>query len=691
MTEHLLRDATARAEAGAPEDAAALCRRVLAVDPACAGAWHILGRCAVQQGDLAAALTAFARAAGHAPDDAEVHYDWGNAAQAMEDHQAAVTHYNRALELRPDHADAAFELGNALLHLKRPMEARASLQAAVAANPSDPAYHHALGIAHLALKDYQAGADCFEASIALDPSDPMALYRAGATLALLGRPLEAINRFTAALDLEPGFVEALNDRAMALRALGRIADASEDLVRAVNLSPAEPGIWRNLGQAFLDLGRLIEALGSFERAASLDPGGSDAHVGRGQVLLAMNRPADALAAFDGALAVAPNDKRALLERGNVLQVLARPEEAVTCYDRILSSDPADADALNNRANALQGLGRMREALAGYEAALLIRPDHTMARLNRGYCRLKLGIWPQAWADFEARWHDPMIKSGTCPAGVPLWTGAEDLSGRTILLVWEQGLGDTVQFVRFAPLLARRGARVIVSAHASLVRLLRRTSGVAAVVAEGETPPPVDFYCPVMSLPLAFGTTVDTVPARPYLRTEPERVAAWRERLDKRGTGVRRVGLVWAGSARRHVAVLRAVDARRSIPLSAFAPLAHVPGVMFVSLQKDEAGRQANAAPNGLSLYDPTHLLADFADTADLMGALDLVISVDTAAAHVAGALGRPVWVLNRFDACWRWLEDRTDTPWYPSARLFRQPAPGQWEPVMQAVAAALRD
>jgi len=278
---------------------------------------------------------------------------------------------------------------------------------------------------------------------------------------------------------------------------------------------------------------------------------------------------------------------------------------------------------------------------------------------------------------------------------PMWKG-EALHGQRILLHAEQGFGDALQFIRYAPLVAERGGQVVVECQPGLKTLLTSIAEIAQIIDQGETLPAFDLHCPLMSLPLAFGSRVETIPAAiPYLRADAARMARWRERLDQEKAwpstvnpppgGSLKVGLVWAGKERPHQITLRPVNARRSMSLSQFAPLADVPGVVFVSLQKGGPAAQARTPPEGMRLVDWTDELEDFADTAALIECLDLVISVDTAVAHLAGALGKPVWLLNRFDTCWRWFAEREDSPWYPAMRLFRQPRYMEWEPVIASV------
>ena len=271
---------------------------------------------------------------------------------------------------------------------------------------------------------------------------------------------------------------------------------------------------------------------------------------------------------------------------------------------------------------------------------------------------------------------------------PQWRG-EDLADKTIFLHSEQGYGDTIQFLRYVPLLASRGGRVILEVPPSLGRLAEQLQGAAQVFASGAVTPAADFFCPLLSLPRAFGTTVATIPGEvPYLAADRAAVAAWRRRLaDLEGL---RVGLVWAGNPRPNQPGANRIDRRRSVTLGHFANLAEVPGVSFVSLQKGQAASQTRSPPPGLLVHDWTDELTDFADTAALIEALDLVISVDTSVVHLAGALGKPTWLLNRFDTCWRWLLNRDDSPWYPTLRQFRQPSPGDWNSVICGVRDALQ-
>jgi thioredoxin-like negative regulator of GroEL len=438
------------------------------------------------------------------------------------------------------------------------------------------------------------------------------------------------------------------------------------------------------GCAAFVAGRLVEAEAVFRDVLAGAPGDAEAWSNLAAVLNATQRHPQAETACRAAIAVQPRFWAAWGNLGTALHHQQRYQEAVHAYAESLRRNPANADAWSNLGVALADQGRMQASLQAHERAIALAPDNAEMRVNRAMALLAAGDLARGFTENVWRWKAPGMK----PHGLggPCWEG-EDPAGRTILVHDEGGFGDTLQFVRYAPLLAKRGARVVLLVQPPLVRLLGRMPGLAGVVARGALLPPYDLHCPMLSLPHGFGTTLQTVPARvPYLQADVSKAACWRARLAEAGAGFR-VGLVWSGAARPNMPPAHAMDRRRSLPPACLAPLAGVPGVRFVSLQ---AGPVAARPPPGLDLLDPMAECADFDDTAAVVAGLDLVISVDTAVAHLAGALGRPVWLLSRYDACWRWLRDRRDSPWYPTLNLYQQAVPGAWAPVIEAVAAELR-
>ena len=504
-----------------------------------------------------------------------------------------------------------------------------------------------------------------------------------------GRWTEALRTIDAILRATPDSVRAQVNRATALDHLGQTEAAVEGLGRALAIDPTYRLAHRNRGVALYRLGRWRAALADFDAVLRVRPDDADALMQRGGTQYKLGDSEAALADLRAAAALRPDHAATLTNLGLALETSDQLEAALDHCDRALAVDPGELDAWVNRGVVLHRMRRFADALACFDHVAARRPDDANADYNASLIHLAQGDYAKGWARHEARWRTDNLRAAARGFAQPLWRGEAIAPGQTILLHAEQGLGDTLQFCRYVPLVAAK-ADVVLEVPAPLVRLLGGLPGVRVVVAQGDVLPAFDLQCPLLSLPLAFGTTVKTIPGTvPYLKAEPKAVAVWRRKL--KPLEGRRVGLVWAGRARANSASLHAVDRRRSMKLADFAPLAEVPGVAFVSLQKGPDVEQVRPTPAGMVLHDWTEELEDFADTAALVAALDLVITVDTSVAHLAGALGKPVWVLNRFDACWRWLDGRADSPWYPSARLFRQRVAGDWGTVVAEVAAALRE
>jgi Flp pilus assembly protein TadD len=453
-------------------------------------------------------------------------------------------------------------------------------------------------------------------------------------------------------------------RALALDRAGDPAAATSLLRAAAGLAPESAEIHANLALFHEQEGDFPAAVAAWRHALKLRPG--DRAV-RQALQLALSR-ADLV--------------RRLLAEGVAHSEQDRIAEAEACFARVVRLAPRSVVARGNLAALLLRRGKAAEAARGFEEALrLVGPseDANRVRADSAVAYLLLGDFARGWPAFEARWALAGYRETIERIAIPRWTGAGEIAGKRVLVLAEQGFGDIIQFVRYARLLAARGAAVVLMVPRPLLRLL---APLGEVLALDDPLPAVDFYCPMLSLPLAFGTDLGSIPADiPYLFADAGR---WRARLA--GLPGRKVGLVWAGGAHADEPESAAMDRRRSLPPGALAPLAAVAGVSLVSLQKDRP-----AGESGLALHDWMGEVGDFADTAGLVAGLDLVISVDTAVAHLAGALGREVWLLNRFDTCWRWLLGREDSPWYPGLRQFRQVVPGDWSDVVARVVAALGD
>ena len=445
----------------------------------------------------------------------------------------------------------------------------------------------------------------------------------------------------------------------------------------------------NRGNALLEMGRLEEALESFNSASISNPDYAEVYSNRGNVFKKMGRLEDALASYDKAINLNNRLTDALSNRGVTLQALGRFEEALADHNSAIEINADFAQAYSNRGNTLQALGRLDEAIDSHSKAIKINSNSIDAYWNISLCYLLGGNLLAGWQGYEWRWKIPQLSASKHYRNFPqpLWLGNYPLQGKTILLHAEQGLGDTLQFCRYVPLVAQLGAKVILEVQAPLIGLLKDLSGISTLVARGDALPAFDYQCPLMSLPLAFQTTLESIPATvPYLSANPNKVCLWQDRLGPKTKP--RVGLVWNGGHRQEQPELWNVNQRRNLPLEQIARLQSL-DMEFYSLQKGnpaESELKAKQASVWPSIINYANDLKDFTDTAALMQCMDLIISVDTSCAHLAGALGKPVWILNRFDSCWRWLLEREDSPWYPTAKLYRQKTPGDWDGVIERVA-----
>jgi tetratricopeptide (TPR) repeat protein len=512
--------------------------------------------------------------------------------------------------------------------------------------------------------------------LAAAPHHVDALHLLGVVRHQQGRNDEALPLIGAALEFAPRNVAILSNYGLVLSALGRHDEAVAAFDRALALDPNHAAALNNRAADLNELERYDEALASSGRALAIAPDFADAHCNRGIVLLKLERAPEALASFDKAISIDPAHARAHSNRGAALQALERFEDAIASCDRAIALRRDYAGAFHNRALALIELGRHDEALAAFHQVLAADPGHSAARWHEALLRLLRGKYAAGWDGYEWRFKHKEIGLRPRNFSVPQWHG-EPVAGRTILLHAEQGFGDTIQFARYTPMVAARGARVVLEVQPALVSLIASLPGTATIIARGDLLPAFDVHCPMPSLPLAFATRLETIPVQTsYLEAPANRIAQWRLRLTP---GAPRVGLVWSGNPRHKN------DRSRSLPFDTLAPLIGVAGIDFVSLQKEPRPADAEALARYGNVLDLGPELQDFGDTAAVISLLDLVITVDTSIAHLAGALGKPVWIMLPTRVDWRWLLDREDSPWYPTARLFRQRAAGDWAGVIARV------
>jgi len=586
-----------------------------------------------QAGDLGYAEEVYRRVLQADPANAEACCHLGNACLATNRYDEAIGHYRQALALRPDYPDADQNLAQALRRRQHGNTAPSPTSAG-----EDAKEWNRRGIALARQERFAEAAAHFEQALRLRPDFADAHSNLGNTLYAQGHYNRAIACFQEALRLVPDLASAHSNLGNVCKLQGKPDEAVVHYQKAISLNPALAEAHNNLGTSFMEQKKYAEAADCYRRVVQLQPDHADAHN----------------------------------SLGNALRLLDRIEEAADCYRQTLRCQPDHIAAHYYLALMLQGRRDLEGALAGYRQILRIEPDHVEAHCNMATIWLLQGDFERGWPGYEWRWRLPSMRR-KAPSG-PTWDGTSRPGG-TLLLEAEQGAGDAFQFIRFAPLVARQGTRVLVECLETLVDVLASCPGVDQVFPAGAARA-YDAYVPLMSLPRFLRTTVASIPADvPYLRAGAELVRRWRQRIG-RAPGLR-VGMVWQCKN------LMPEDPARSVPLPIAAGLGAVPGVSLFSLQKGPGTERLEFAP--CPITDLGSAFDTYADTAAAIANLDLVVSVDTSVAHLAGALGVPVWVALPFASDWRWLLRREDSPWYPGMRLFRQSEPGNWSEVFERI------
>lgn len=552
----------------------------------------------------------------------------------------------RAVQLAPTASNLS-NLGEVLRATGHAAESIEFHQRAVALSPNWVDGHANLGLALLELNRYAEAEKSFDRATRLAPQRADLWVRLCRARDRSGDPHGAVQSGRKALALAPQWPEAISYLAMALSSAKKFDEAIALAEKAASLSPERPETHLNLGLIYTDAGRLADAEASYRKSIQLDPNFAYGHRGLAALLDQMDDIDRAIPAAERTLALLPNDIEA---RVNLSGLYRRAKD-------------------------------YRASLAHAEQAVALVPSHAAAHGALGFALLHLGEYKRGFSEYEWRWRCDNFTTPLRDLPGSVWDGS-DPAGRTILVHPEQGYGDTIQFARYVPMLVERGAKVILETWAPLRALMNTVRGVSRVCVCGVKPPAYDLHVPMMSLPKLFGTTLETIPnAVPYFHPDPQRLEYWKQRIESSGAGIK-VGLVWAGNAKP--------DPLRTCPIAQLAPLAGVPGVTFISLQNRSNPYGSEPPPAGMKLIDVWDELKDFQETAAAMAHLDLVITIDTGAAHLAGAMGRLTWTMLPYSADWRWLDDRDDSVWYPTMRLFRQKARGDWTPVVEQIAAELQ-
>jgi tetratricopeptide (TPR) repeat protein len=665
-------------EAGSYEGGAGFLRSALAIN-AEIGAIHVdLGNAYKQLGQFDLALASYDRALALDGASADLHYSRGNALQALRRFEEALHEYEQALAMNPHDTQALNNRGVVLRELGRFEQALASYDRVLMLTPHCLDALNNRGNVLKELRRFDEALASFNAALFVDPASPDSWFNRGVTEHARGDHDDALASYGRAIDIDANFAQAYHNRSTVLHHLKRYDDALADCQQAIKLKPDYQEAYKSCAAVLRALKHFDTALGCADMAVRLLEDDAHAHDVRGTILKDVKRLEDALAAHERAIELEPRMVSAYQNLANVLRDQKRFAEAEATYTRAIELDNERPESYLNRGTVYAGYGDYARALADYDAALALDPRMAGAYWNRSLLHLEHGNFRQGWIDHEWRWKTPHFENSADSRNFmqPQWRG-QALNGKTILLSSEQGFGDTIQCSRFATLLAARGATVIMEVQRGLVEMLSSIEGVSAVVARGDELPRFDYWCPMMSVPMALAMELEDIPApAQYLRPDSCRMQAWAQRLGPQTQ--LRVGLVWSGNP------THGNDVSRSILFAQFMRMLPI-GPEYVSLMKDvRDGDLAALGERGDVTLMNEHL-HDFSDTAALCALMDVVVSVDTSVAHLAAALGRPTWILLPAIPDWRWLRDRRDSPWYPAVTLYRQRVLDDWSDVREEV------
>jgi tetratricopeptide (TPR) repeat protein len=632
--------------AGRLQEAEALYRQVLQTTPDQPDALHFLGVIALQVGQIQAGEQLIGRALQLGlSSNPEAWNNYGEAVRQLGRADVAASAFQRALQLAPDYADAHSNLGLLFHQQGRSQDALRHLRTAVRLNPNLPNAQYNLGLELERAGDADEAVECWQRTLAVQPNHVPAMNALGVALTRMKRMERAILILRKATTIDPSNAETFANLSSALGEAKQHDAALAAAQESVRLAPNRGETYNALGVALQKAGRIEEAIEQFAKASEANP----------------------------KLTIAYGN------RGGALEKLGRYDEAAAAFEAARAVEPESIDVLVALAGSYRQVARDDDSIAAARAVLARRPDQAEAHGNLALTLLTKGDYAEGFREYEWRWRCKDFTTPTREFSRPMWDGS-DPAGRRIFVHAEQGFGDMIQFARYLPMLADRGATVILECAASLRTLMESVRGVSRVVVSGLKPPDFDLHAPLLSLPAAFGTTLQTVPHDvPYLRGDANRRTYWRDVLSRElpPDARRRVGIVWGGNKKP--------DPRRSASLALFAPLAAVPSVALVSLQMGEPAEELKRAPAGLKLFDAGREIKDFADSAALLENLDLLITIDSAPAHLAGALDVRTWTLLPRVMDWRWLRGRDDSPWYPTMRLFRQTTLDDWPPEIERV------
>lgn len=612
-----------------------------------------------------------------------------NFQQALQQHQTgniaeAMQHYQALLQEHPNESQILYLLGTGYCQTGKSQQAIETLQQSLKINPSNPFAYNNLGNA---FKDQQLkdeALNCYNHAVRLKADYESAFFNRAVLLRELQRCDESLASFQEAIRLKPNYIEALRECGNLLRDMNRDEEALERYAQALQIDGQNIEVFFQRAVTFKKLGRLYQAIESYNDMLKIQPDHTNALFNRGNLYLSLGKNKKAAESFTLAIQFNPEYADAYLNRGNAHKLLGQMQASLEDYSKAIQLKSDYTEAFSNRGNLHKDCGRVDLALADYEQALTFQPEFAEVQWNRAILLIVKGEYLAGWQAYEWRLRMPSYQINCMKFDRPEWRDLAEIKNKTVLVYPEQGFGDAIQFCRYLIDLSKLCKKLILVMHQSLVSLMNTLPCELSITVKGDPVPEFDMYCPLMSMPYIFKTTLQTIPAKiPYLFADTARVTQWQQRFSQ--SSKRKVGLAWSGSIKHEN------DAQRSIPLQALsALLGQVEQVEWHSLHKEYRLQDQAAINQHAHLIHHGNELNDFADTAALIECLDLVITVDTSVAHLAGALGKPVWILLPFAPDYRWGLQQPQTPWYPTARLFRQTSYANWESILQTLAYQLQ-
>jgi tetratricopeptide (TPR) repeat protein len=637
-------------------------------------ALHFLGLISFLKRDFDLAIAYFQKELEHNPMSTDAYNNLGLSLHGKGEVEKAILAYQSALKYAPNNSLAFYNLANAYKDIHNFDEAIVYYQKSIQQDPQFAEAYSNLGIVYIARGKIDEAVSCYQKALQINPHLAEVYNNLGFALQKKNLIEEAISCYQKALHFNPNLADAYNNLGNIFRTKGSFDKAIQYFQKSIQLSPASSNTYVNLANTYKEINQTEKAIHYYQKAIELNPDLPEAHADLGDILREQGAVDKAIEHFRKALQSNASDPKVLNNYGLALYDKGDPDGAISYYQKAIELEPRLVEAYNNYGLSLLEKGYPDKALDAYQRAITFKPEVPDTHLNMALVLLLKGDFKQGWAEYEWRWKAKAFMSQKFNFNQPQWDGS-NISDKTILLHAEQGIGDTIQFVRYVLRVRQLGGKVITACREELKSLLVNDKHFGNVVSFQDPIPDFDVHCPLLSLPFIFHTAIETIPAEmPYITADTAFINRWRDKIQPDNSF--KIGVVWSGNPKYKR------DRVRSCSLATFAPLAEYHGITFYSLQKGAGADQAKHPPAGMKLIDLTDEINDFSDTAALIAHLDLVISVDTAVAHLAGAMGKPVWILLPFVPDWRWMLDRKDSPWYPTMKLFRQPKPGDWNSVI---------